>query len=383
MEQAQKEKWIKIAQIGLLLLVSIDLYTRFISNRAPKLPTPVVMVAKPQRLPITEYITQTGNIVSFNSVDLVARVEGYLDAIHFVDGTFVKKGKNLFIIEQEPYLEKLREARASVTAQKAIQTYDKTEYERQKRMFKENATSLNTVQKWFAKSQESEAEVAKAVANEAIAAINYSYTEVNAPFDGRIGRHMIDVGNLVGNGVATILATLNQLDPIYIYFNLNEIDFIKLRAVARASGASEKVIKQIPVQVGLQNESGYKYEGKLDFVNTGLNASTGTMQFRALLPNKDYSLLPGLFVQIRVAISDPAPQLTIPDTAVQYDQIGSYVLIVDQQNKVNLQRVVLGGLEKGRRAILQGIKPEEQIIVGGLQNATPGNLVAPQTEKIA
>ena len=107
------------------------------------------------------------------------------------------------------------------------------------------------------------------------------------------------------------------------------------------------------------------------------------MQFRALLPNKDYSLLPGLFVQIRVAISDPAPQLTIPDTAVQYDQIGSYVLIVDQQNKVNLQRVVLGGLEKGRRAILQGIKPEEQIIVGGLQNATPGNLVAPQTEKIA
>ena len=304
-----------------------------------------------------------------------------MDKINFVDGTVVKKDRNLFVIEPEPYMAKLREAKASVMAQRAIHAYDQTEYERQQRMYKQNATSLNNVQKWFAKSEESVAEVAKAVANEDIAAINYSYTHVEAPFDGRIGRHLIDVGNLVGNGVATVLATIDQLDPIYIYFNLNEIDFLKLRAVAEANGYTDKIIKQIPVKVSLQNGAGYQYDGKLDFVNTGLNASTGTMEFRALLPNKKYALLPGLFVQVQVALSLATPRLTVPDTAVQYDQIGAYVLVVDKENTVVLKRVTLGPVQDGHRAISQGITAADPVIIGGLQNATPGNRVAPEYEK--
>lgn len=383
MEQAKKEKWIKVARIGFVILICLDLYLRLFTHKgAPTVPTPIVAIVKPKLLPVVEYITQTGNIVAFNSVNLVARVEGYLEEINFVDGTFVAKGRNLFVIEPPPYAAKLREADASVAAQKAIHTYDKTEHLRQQRMYKENATSLNNVEKWFAKELESEAEVAKAVANQDIAVINYSYTHVASPFDGRIGRHQVDIGNLVGNGAATVLATIDQLDPIYLYFNLNELDFLKLRAVARANGQSDKVIKQIPVQVSLQNESSYQYEGKLDFVNTGLNASTGTMEFRALLPNKNYSLLPGLFVQVRVAISDPSPKLTVPDSAVQYDQIGAYLLLVDKDNVVILNRVKLGGLEQGQRAILQGMRADDQVIVGGLQNATPGNHVVPQLEKM-
>ena len=381
MDKTTQKKWINRAQIVLMFLVVIDLYSRFYAMWHPQeLPIPKVIVAKPVRQMIAQYMTQTGNVVAYNSVNLVARIEGYLEKNNFVDGTFVKKGANLFIIEPPPYSAKLREANASVAAQKAVQTYDNTEYQRQQRMYKQNATSLNNVQKWYAKSLESEAEVAKAVANQEIAEINYSYTQVKAPFDGRIGRHLVDVGNLVGNGVATVLATIDQLDPIYIYFNLNEIDFLKLRAVAKSHGDDDKVIKHIPVQLSLQNETGYNYEGNLDFVNTGLNASTGTMQFRALIPNKDYALLPGLFVQVRVAISDPTLRLTVPDIAIQYDQIGPYLFLVDKNNEVVLRRITLGGVSHGMRAILQGIKAEDAVIVGGLQNATLGNRVMPYYE---
>lgn len=382
MIDVKRKKWMKRIQIALIVLLCIDLYSRFFAKHPPlALPTPVVTVVKPISMNVVEYITQTGNTVAFNSVDLVARVEGYLQEINFVDGTFVDKGRNLFLIEPEPYLAKLREANATVVAQKSIHHYDKTEYSRQQRMYKENATSLNNVEKWFAKQEESEADVAKAIANQDIASINYSYTHVAAPFTGRIGRHLVDVGNLVGNGVATVLATIDQLDPIYLYFNLNELDFLKLRAVARSNGGDDKVIKHIPVQVGLQNEVGFRYQGNLDFVNTGLNASTGTMEFRALLPNKQFNLLPGLFVQIRIAVSDPSLKLTIPDSAVQYDQIGPYVLLVDKKNTIVLQRVQLGGVEQGHRAILKGISAEDTIVVGGLQNASPGNHVLPQLEK--
>ena len=330
---------------------------------------------------MSDYITQTGNTVAYNAVNLVARVEGYLNDITFVDGTFIKKGRPLFVIEPEPYMAKLREAKASLAAQKAIDAYSKAEYARQKRMYKENATSLNNVEKWLAKSLESDAEIEKAEANVEEATINYSYTHIQAPFDGRIGRHLVDKGNLVGNGVATTLATIEQIDPIYVYFNLNELDLFKLRKAARAQGFDPKDIKQIPVSVSLQNETGFKYEGQLDFVNTGLNASTGTMEFRALMPNHHYDFLPGLFVSIRVATTIPASTLTVPDTAVLYDQIGPYVLVVNDDHLVSLKRVHLGGLEQGQRAIMQGIIASDHVIVSGVQNATPGKAVDAQLEK--
>lgn len=367
---------------AILVLALLLFFYWFFHGKTPPssaLPPPPVIVQKPIPIPIAEYITQTGNTVAFNAVNLVARVEGYLDAIEFVDGSFVKKNQPLFIIEPEPYLEQLKEAQASLKAKQANYEYAKTEYARQQRMYKENATSLSSVQKWQANSDESKAAVDKARANEKIAAINYSYTHILAPFNGRIGRHLVDKGNLVGNGQATDLATIEQIDPIYVYFNLNELDLIKLRKAAEANGFKPSNISQIPVGVQMQNESGFPHHGTLDFVNTSLNASTGTMQFRAILPNKQYALLPGLFVQIRIAVTKPSKQLTIPDQAIQYDQIGPYVLIVDSQHHVVLKRVTLGSLEAGRRAIIKGLQAEDEVIVNGLQNATPGHLVSPQT----
>lgn len=373
----QRKKLALIIVIAVLVYFIVHHTTQ---RKTPELPKPVVIVQQPQMREMADYVTQTGNTVAFNSVNLVARVEGYLDAIQFIDGSLVKKGDTLFIIEPEPYLQKLREAQATVAAKKASYTYAKAEYARQKNMYKENATSLNNVEKWRAQMEIAFADIAQAEANEKIAAINDSYTQVLAPFNGRIGRHLVDAGNLVGNGAATTLATIEQIEPIYVYFNLNELDLIKLRAAAKARGMKPSEINQIPVDVGMQNDTGFPYQGHLDFVNTGLNASTGSMEFRALLANKNYPLLPGMFVQVRIPITQPTPTLTVPDTAVQYDQIGAYVLVVDSNHQVVLKRVQTGSLDQGWRAIVKGLDAQDKIVVNGLQNAIPGTQVAIRTQ---
>ena len=378
----KNEKTFKI--IGIVLGAVIALYVvvhLFSKTPSPQIPLAKVVVQKPERAEVTEYVTQTGTTVAYNSVDLVARIEGYLESNNFTDGSIVKKGDDLFVIQPQPYLEKLKEAQASVIVQKADYAYSKSEYARQQKMYKDNATSLNNVEKWFAKTQASEAEVAKAIANEEIASINYSYTHVKAPFTGRIGRHLVDVGNLVGNGKATNLANIEQIDPIYVYFNLNELDLIKLRAVAKEHGIKPSDINTIPAFVKMQNETGYPHQGTLDFVNTGLNASTGTMEFRALLDNKNFILVPGLFVQVRIPITKPIMQLVVPDSAVLYDQIGAYLLSVNKANEVEVKRVELGAAEKGKRPILKGITAEDKIIISGLQYAVPGNKVDPREQQ--
>ncbi|MGC1181820.1 efflux RND transporter periplasmic adaptor subunit [Legionella sp.] len=371
-------KFLGVAVVALLFVYFIAHF--FKKPNFPKIPAPSVMVQKPQLQEMVEYVTQTGTTVSYNSVNLVARVEGYLEKIEFVDGSFVKKGQELFVIQPEPYWEQLKAAQATVVAQKAVDAYNKSEYARQKRMYKENATSLNEVEKWLAKTQEVEAEIDKATANAINAAITYSYTHVSSPFDGRIGRHLIDVGNLVGHGEATNLATVDQISPLYVYFNLNEIDLIKLLRAARAMGLKPQDLNTIPVHISMQNETDFKYTATLDFINTGLNASTGTMELRAVLPNKDYIFIPGLFVQVRVAITKPEKQLTVPDTALLYDQIGPYLLVVSKDNTVLLKRVKLGSVEQGMRGVVSGLDAQDEVIVEGVQNATPGNKVVPHTK---
>jgi len=365
-------------QIMIVVIVLILFYFfihLILKPKAPTFPIPKVVVQQPQWKDVVDYVTQTGTLVAYNSVDLVARVEGYLDAIEFVDGSFVKKGKELFVIQPEPYMEQLKAAQAEVDVQKALYTYAKSEYDRQKRMYKQNATSLDNVEKWMAKTEETTAEIAKAVANEQIAAINYSYTHIQAPFDGRIGRHLVDLENLVGNGVATNLATIEQINPIYAYFNLNELDLIKLRIAASARGFKSSDLNQIQAFVKLQNETTFKHIGRLDFANTGLNASTGTLEFRAIFNNEDYALLPGLFVQVRIPVTAPQKKLTLPDSAILYDQIGAYVLIVDANNIVQLKRIELGTEDQGVRSITQGLTDKDRVIVSGLQFATPNNKV--------
>lgn len=367
-------KWILFG-LGVVLLIWGLMQCS--KNKKPVYQPPTVVVQKPKISDVTEYVTQTGTLVAYNAVDLVARIEGFLEAIQFTDGTFVKKGQELFIVEPETYLDKLKEAEASVAAEQASLAYSKIEHRRQQKMYDQNATSLNSVQEWETKVLQSQAELDKANANSRNAAITYSYTHVLAPFDGRMGRHLVDIGNLVGNGAATKLATIEQINPIYAYFNLNELDLMRVRRMAHDNGLKPEDLSTIPAYVSLQNKNDFSHVGKLNFVNTGLNASTGTMEFRALLPNDDLELLPGLFVQVRVPITLPQAQFTVPETAVQYDQIGAYLYVVDAKNTVIIKRVSIGPTDNGYRAIPKGLVAADQIIVSGLQNAAPGIQVSP------
>ncbi|MCD8542696.1 MAG: efflux RND transporter periplasmic adaptor subunit, partial [Gammaproteobacteria bacterium] len=188
------------------------------------------------------------------------------------------------------------------------------------------------------------------------------------------------VGNLVGQGAPTTLAVVQQLDPIYIYFTINELDLLKLRKIAEKAGVNSDTINQIPIEVSLQDETDFPHKGYLDFAATELDAATGTIEMRGILPNHDYALLPGLYVKVRVALAKPTPQLTIPDVALMNDQIGSYVYTVDKNHNVQQKRVITGSSHDEMTTILKGLKANDHVIVEGIQNVTPG-LTVSETEK--
>jgi RND family efflux transporter MFP subunit len=335
------------------------------SNQYHPPPPPTVTVSKLVSLPVTDYLQATGSVAASKTVDLVARVEGYLRSVDFKDGSLVKAGDLLFVIEPEPYAAKL-------ASQQAQLLNAQSEYERQLRMIKENATSQANVEKWQSQRDQAAAAVT-------LAKINLAYTRITAPFTGRIGRHLVDPGNLVGSaGSATKLATLEQIEPAYVYFSINERDVLRVRAAARARGTPINAeAPAVPVMLGLQTESGYPHQGTLDFANTGLDTGSGTLQLRAVVPNPERLFLPGLFARLRIALDVPTPRLTVPDRIVGNDQVGAYVFLVSAEHKVVQQRVETGSVENGMRAVLSGLAPDSEVIVDGLQNAIAGNTVTP------
>jgi RND family efflux transporter MFP subunit len=329
-------------------------------------PAPPVTVSKPLRMPVTDYLQSTGSVAAFKTVDLMARVEGYLRSVNFQDGSVVKAGQLLFVIEPEPYQAKLASYQAQLLDAQA-------EYDRQLRMIKENATSQANVDKWLSQRDQAAAAVT-------LAKINLGYTRVTAPFDGRIDRHLVDPGNLVGTaGTATKLATIEQINPAYVYFSINERDLLRVRAAvqstAKAQGTPLGEAPRVPVQVALQTDEGYPYVGTLDFAGSGLDTGSGTLQLRASVPNAKYALLPGLFARLRVALAAPVSRLVVPDRVVSSDQVGSYLLTVGADQKVKQQRIETGPLENGYRAVLAGLDANSEVVIDGLQNAIPGNVV--------
>ena len=334
-------------------------------------PAPAVTVAKPLSLPVTDYLEATGSVAASKTVDLVARVEGELRSVDFKDGSLVRAGQLLFVIEPEPY-------QAKLASQQAQLANAQSEYERQLRMIKENATSQASVEKW--RSQRDQAAAAVTLAK-----INLGYTRITAPFAGRIDRHLVDPGNLVGSsGTATKLATLEQVDPAFVYFSVNERDVLRVRAAAAARGRPiNGEVPPIPITLGLQTEEGYPHEGVLDFAGNGLDTGSGTLQVRAVVPNPQRTFLPGLFARLRIPLGAPAAHLMVPERVVSSDQVGSYVLIVGADHKVVQQRIEIGARAGALRAVLAGLNPESDVIIDGLQNAIPGNLVAATQHPLA
>ena len=343
-------------------------------------PPPQVSVAQPVRQTVTDYLDLTGNAQSVNFVNLVARVEGYLDSNDFKDGAVVKQGDLLFVIEPEPYEAKLRQAQATVEAQRAALQQAQLEYERQLRLIKDSATSQANVEKWRAQRDSAKADLDNAQANADIARINLGYTRVVAPFEGRMGQHLVDPGNLVGNGVATKLATIEQLDPIYIYFNLNEIDVERIRQSLRASGRTLAERPKVPVFIGLQTEQGYPHPATLDFVATGIDPNTGTLLARAIAANSDavHVLMPGSFVRVRLPIGKKPDALLVSDRAIGTDQTSRYLLVVGKDDVIEQRQVEIGALVDGMRVISKGVTADDWVVVDGIQRAIPGSKVNPQ-----
>ena len=345
-------------------------------------PPAKVEVMTPVQRSFTRYLEATGNTAAFKNVDLVARVQGFLQSINYTDGAFVKEGTSLFTIEPDTYKLKLEQAQAAESGAQASVRQAEADFKRQQELVQRQAVSQATLDTSTSNRDNAQANLLQAQVNTKIAAVNYGYTNVTAPFDGVVSAHLVSIGELVGASSPTQLATIVALDPIYVNFNVNEQDVLRIREEARRRGMTPDDLRQLPVEIGLQTETGFPHRGKLDYAAATLNQSTGTLPVRGVLPNADRALLPGFFVRVRVPVDQVQNALFVPDVALGSDQAGRYLLVVNADNVVEQRKVRVGPLDGELRVIEEGLKPDDRVITAGLLRAIPGQKVDPQLKKV-
>lgn len=345
-------------------------------------PPAKVEVMTPVQRSFTRYLEATGNTAAFKNVDLVARVQGFLQSINYTDGAFVKEGTSLFTIEPDTYKLKLEQAQAAESGAQASVRQAEADFKRQQELVQRQAVSQATLDTSTSNRDNAQANLLQAQVNTKIAAVNYGYTNVTAPFDGVVSAHLVSIGELVGASSPTQLATIVALDPIYVNFNVNEQDVLRIREEARRRGMTPDDLRQLPVEIGLQTETGFPHRGKLDYAAATLNQSTGTLPVRGVLPNADRALLPGFFVRVRVPVDQVQNALFVPDVALGSDQAGRYLLVVNADNVVEQRKVRVGPLDGEMRVIEEGLKPDDRVITAGLLRAIPGQKVDPQLRKV-
>lgn len=339
-------------------------------------PPPKVTVAKPVIKEITAYAYFTGTTSAYNSADLQAQVSGYLQKINYASGDKVKKGDLLFVIDPDPYRAELDQAKADLAVKQADLELAKTTFKRKQAAYEERAVSEVEVIEARAKQEKARASVQAAKARIEEARINLDYTHIRAPFEGRISRNLVDVGNLIT--ASTHLATIVDDDPVYVYFDVSEKKLLQFMDQARAKNATaDDPETGHPVYLGLENETGYPHQGRIDYSDIQVDKSTGTVELRGIFANKKRSMLPGMFVRVRLPIKKIPRAVLVPDAALGADQRGSYLLTVDKDNKVVYTPVKTGPVKDGMRVINSGLKPGASVIVKGLQQARPGAEVSP------
>jgi len=336
-----------------------------------------VTVSRPVHQRVSDYLEFTGNTQAFNTVQLVARVQGYLEKVFFHDGDVVKKGQQLFLIQQDTYQARLKQAEAQVLQQKASLNHAQTEFERFSGLVRQHAAAETDMDNWRFERDNAKAALVAAEANRDLVKLDLDYTGIVAPFDGRIGRRLKDPGNLVGAGEFTPLAQINQIDPIYVYFTINETDLLRvIKQTNIGPGEAEKM--KIPASLALSGDKGYPHTGYLDFTAISVTPTTGTLLLRASFLNADGAILPGLFARVRVlVVNSEKMALLVPEAAIGYDQLGSYLLVVDDKNVVERRPVKLGIQTGDNRVIEEGLNDQDWVIETGLLHAIPGNTVNP------
>ena len=354
-------------------------------NKFQPPPPPEISVAVPLKQDVTPFEELTGNTVSFATVDLVARVKGFLTQINYTDGDQKKKGDVLFQIEQTMYQADLKEADAQLASAKAQLVQAQAEFTRQETLLRQNVSAQNTYDIALAKRDTAKANVEYGEGNLIVAQTNLGYTTVTAPFDGVVTKHLQSVGQLVGDTTPTKLATIVQLDPIYVTFNMSEQDVLKVRENLQNRRITIDELSKVPLDVGLMNEEGYPHSGFLNYVSPEVDPQTGTILVRGLFKNPDRTLLPGFFVRVRMPMGlGAAPSLLVPNRVIAEDQAGKYVLTVDKDNVVHQQRIKQGLLlPGGLRVITEGLKADDRVVLTTSGRAIPGSKVVPKETTIA
>lgn len=366
-----------IVLAGLILLAGCGEQNRYV-------PPPLVKagVATPLHQQVTPYLDATGNLAAVNSVKLVARVQGFVQGIEYQDGAQVKKGTPLFVIEPEPYRLKVDQAQAALDGAKAQLVSSSAEYKRQADLLARQVSAQVSLDKATAQRDSDQATVEQNQANLATAKINYGYTTVVAPFDGVVTQRLVSIGELVGTNSATELASIIQLDPIWVQFNISERDVQTIRAAAAKQGITRAdIINKVPVEVALQTDENFPHQGVIDYIAPSVDPSTGTLQLRGVIKNTDLRLLPGYFVRVRVPLF-PHEALLVPETAIGSDQNGRYVLVLGKDDVVEQRKVTTGQTFGTMRIIEKGLTPSDRVVVTGIALVVPGQKIVPEPQKL-
>ena len=340
-------------------------------------PPPTVTVSRPVQQVVADYLEFTGTTEAVESVEIRARIEGYLESIHFKDGSRVKKGDLLFVIEPIKYQAKFDAARAELESAEATLKRAEIEFSRITRVFKGGAGSETDVVKWRVERDVDRAAIAEAKAKVTQASLDLNYTKVRAPIAGRVSRNYVDAGNLVGAGERTLLTTIVNDDWIQTYFNVSESDLLNDLREMRKREVAEDENSQPDAYLGLENETGFPYEGYIDYMDNRVDADSGTIQLRAVFPNSKGVLMPGLFARIRVLTGKQDNALAVPENALGADQQGQYLLVINDQNIVEYRSVQTGACGSGKCVITTGILPEDRVIVNGFRRVRAGMTATP------
>ncbi len=347
----------------------------------PHLPV-AVTVARPQTQTVTEWDEFSGRLEAKESVEIRARVSGYLEQLHFTEGKEVHAGDLLCSIDARPYQAEL--AKATADAERAVSRAQLTtsEWERAKDLLAARAVSQQDFEAKSAAQAEAAAAVRSAAAAVDSAKLNLEFTEIRSPITGKIGRALVTKGNLISGGSntsnSTMLASVVSVEPIYCYIDIDEQAALRYRKLRQEGKRVSALDTAIPCEMGLTDETGWPHVGELDFVDNKLDPNTGTIRCRGVFKNEGRPLSPGFFARVRIPGSTPYPALLLPDSAINTDLTQKYVFVVDPAHRATVRPVGLGGLSNGLRVILTGVQADDQIIINGQARIRAGDLVNPQ-----
>ena len=347
-------------------------------------PPPAVTVAKPAMRTVSDFDEYVGRFAAIDSVEVRARVSGYLEGVHFKDGQIVKQGDLLFTIDKRPFQNTLDQARANLAQAKSNLAYTEADYTRGQQLVRDKTITDQTFEQRAQAYRNAQASVSNNEAAVRQAELDIEFTELRAPVNGRIGDRRVSPGNLVTGGTSgntTLLAAIVSTDPIYFEFTFDEASFLRYERMSKTGKDVASRSAGVQVALKLIDEQDFAHDGHMDFVDNVIDRSTGTIRGRAVFANPNNIFTPGMFARVRVPASPPNEALLVPDAAIGTEQIRKYLLVVDADDTVRQKYVTLGQVTSdGLRVIKEGLRPDDRVVISGLMQARAGMKVRPQEQ---